>query len=78
MLRQKTNGRVTGLTRRCQRFAANDVRCTLRWRIGRYVFSGRARFVVFLKNDTRDWRYTFKGTRKKAGCASCRVKQLSW
>jgi hypothetical protein len=78
MLRQKTNGPVTGLTRRCQRFAANDVRCTLRWRIGRYVFTGRARFVVFLKNGTRDWRYTFKGTRKKAGCASCRVKQLSW
>jgi Glycosyl hydrolase catalytic core len=78
MLRQKTNGRVTGLTRRCQRFAANDVRCTLHWRIGRYVFSGRARFVLFVKNGARDWHYTFKGTRKKAGCTRCRVKQLSW
>jgi hypothetical protein len=54
------------------------VRCTLRWRIGRYVFSGRARFVLFFKHGARDWHYTFNGTRKKAGCASCRVKRLSW
>jgi hypothetical protein len=78
MLRQKTNGRVTGLTRRCKRFAANDVRCTLHWRIGRYVFSGRAHFVLLVKHGARDRHYTFKGTRKKAGCPSCRVKQLSW
>ena len=78
MLRQKTNGRVTGLRRRCERFSANDVRCTLRWRIGRFVFSGRARFVLFVKHGEQDWYYTFKGTRKKAGCESCRVKRLSW
>jgi hypothetical protein len=78
MLRQKTNGRVTGLRRRCKRFSANEVRCILRWRIGRFVFSGRARFVVFVKHGKRNWDYTFKGTRKKAGCESCRVKRLSW
>ena len=78
MLRQNTNGRVTGLRRRCERFSANDVRCRLRWRIGRFVFSGRARFVQFVKHGERDWYYTFKGTRKKAGCETCRVKRLSW
>jgi hypothetical protein len=78
LLRQKTNGRVTRLRRRCERFAANEVRCTLRWRIGRFLFSGRARFVQFVKNGERDWYVTFKGTRKKAGCESCRVKRLSW
>jgi hypothetical protein len=78
MLREKTSGRVTGLARRCERFAANDVRCALRWRIGRYVFSGRARFVLLAERGTPDRSYAFKGTRRKAGCASCRVKRLRW
>jgi hypothetical protein len=54
------------------------VRCKLRWRIGRFVFSGRARFVLFVQHGEWDWDYTFKGTRKKAGCESCRVKRLRW
>jgi len=69
---------AAGRAVRCERLFADDVRCSLGWRIARFVYSGRARFVQFIDNDELDWYYTFRGTRKKAGCKSCRGKRPRW
>ena len=78
MIRDKTNGRVRGLRPRCRRDASSSFACTLRWRIGRRVYSGRAAFWHYVEDGDQYWTYAFTGRHRPAGCERCRGVRLTW
>lgn len=78
MIRDNTNRRVRGLRNRCRRVSYGSFACTLRWLIGRRVYTGRATFWHYAEGRNLYWTYAFTGRQRPAGCLRCRGVRLSW
>jgi hypothetical protein len=78
MIRDRTDGRVRKLALSCTRTSDRSLRCRLSWRIGRRAYKGRAELWHYEQAGQPYWTYVFQGTRRKVGCAGCRVSRLKW
>jgi trypsin len=76
LIRQNTNGKVRGLSKRCARTTYRSFNCRLQWRIRRHRYSGNASIWTFAENNEAYWTYVFKGKRRTIGGG--RVKRLKW
>jgi hypothetical protein len=76
MIHENTNGKIRRLRARCHRLSYRSMRCRLRWRIKRRVYSGKARFWHYAQNGEPYWTYSFNGKRRRNGHS--RYKRLRW